>query len=141
VNYDSSIISSVICNYIKGIYWTYNYYKKIELDYKWFYPYNFPPTAKDISNYLTVNEIEKITNNGTFLNPNIQLLLILPIQSNHLLNFNENLKSYTTDISKGFKHLFPKEFKIQSFLKTHLHECYPILPIINIDKITKINNV
>jgi 5'-3' exonuclease len=141
VNYDSSIISAVICNYIKGIYWTYNYYKKIELNYKWFYPYNFPPTAKDISNYLTVNEIEKITNTGTFLDPNIQLLLILPIQSNHLLNFNENLKSYTTDISKGFKHLFPKEFKIQSFLKTHLHECYPILPIINIDKITKINNV
>ena len=141
VNYDSSIISVVVGNYIKGIYWTYNYYKKFELDYKWFYPYNFPPTAKDISNYLTVNEISSINKNGSFLHPNIQLLLILPVQSNHLLDFDEKLKAYTTDITKGYKHLFPIEFKIQTFLKTHLHECYPILPIINIDKMTKINNV
>ena len=35
--------------------------------------------------------------------------------------------------------LFPKEFKIQTFLKTHLHECYPILPMINISKIKNIN--
>ena len=141
INYDSSIISTVVGNYIKGIYWTYNYYKKSELDYKWFYPYNFPPTAKDISNYLTVSKIEPITNNGNFLHPNIQLLLILPVQSNHLLDYNEELKAYTTDITKGYKHLFPTDFKIQTFLKTHLHECYPILPSINIDKMTKINNI
>jgi len=141
INYDSSIISSVVNNYITGIYWTYNYYKKADLDYKWFYPYNFPPTAKDISNYLTVSKINQINNNGSFLHPNIQLLLILPVQSNHLLDFNQDLKEYTTDITKGLKHLFPIEFKIQTFLKTHLHECYPILPNISIDKITKINNI
>jgi len=46
-----------------------------------------------------------------------------------------------TDYNKGLKHLFPTEFKIQTFLKTHLHECYPVLPMINIDKIKKINNI
>lgn len=136
INIDSSLISPIVANFIKGIYWTYNYYKKIDLDYYWFYPYNYTPTAKDISNYLIAdNPILPIINNGNFLNPQLQLLLILPIQSNHLLN--QEFKSYTNDISKGFIHLFPKEFKIQSFLKIHLHDCCPILPMINLDKINK----
>ena len=45
-----------------------------------------------------------------------------------------------TDISYGLKYLYPREYKIQTLFKTHLWECYPILPIINIDKIIKINN-
>lgn len=140
INYDSSLISTVIECFIKGIYWTYNYYKKLDLDYEWFYPYNFPPSTKDIANYLAVNEINEIKQKGNFLLPQVQLLLILPIESNHLLNFNMKLKELTMDETKGFKHLFPIKFKIQTFLKTHLHECFPILPMINIDKITKINN-
>jgi 5'-3' exoribonuclease 2 len=140
INYDSSLISSIVENFIKGIYWTYNYYKKFDLDYEWFYPYNYPPTSKDISNYLKVKDhIPDIKSNGNFLLSKYQLLLILPIQSNHLLDFDENLKLLTTDNKKGLTYLFPKEFKIQTFLKTHLHECYPILPMINISKIKNIN--
>ena len=139
VTVDSSLISITVENYIKGIYWTYNYYKKIDLDYEWFYPYNYPPTTKDISNYLKVNKVSEITKKGSFLSSDIQLLIILPIQSNHLLD--DKYKSYTSDITKGLKHLFPLEFKIQTFLKTHLWECCPILPMINIERITKINNV
>ena len=133
------MISIVVENYIKGIYWTYNYYKKFDLDYDWYYPYNYSPTSKDVYNYLNVKDLKPIENNGTYLNPKLQLLLILPIQSNHLLD--ENLKKFTTDIKKGFKHLFPIEFKIQTFLKTHLHDCLPILPILDIDEIKKINNI
>ncbi len=33
-----------------------------DLDLEWFYPYNYPPTCRDISNYLKVNEISKIQN-------------------------------------------------------------------------------
>jgi 5'-3' exonuclease len=140
INYDSSLISSVVATFIKGIYWTYNYYKKFDLDYEWFYPYNFPPTSKDITNYLKgTSNIITITNNSNFLPSKYQLLLILPIQSNHLLNFDEELKSLTTDSKKGFTHLFPTEFKIQTFLKTQLHECFPILPMINIYKIKSID--
>lgn len=139
INYDTSMISNIVDSYIKGIYWTYNYYKCFNLNYEWFYPYNYSPTAKDVYNYLQVNNIPDISNNGTFLNPKIQLLLILPIHSNHLLN--EPFKSLTIDFKKGFKHLFPSQFKIQTFLKIHLHECLPILPIIDIDEIIKINNI
>ena len=130
----TSIISS---NYIKGIYWTYNYYKKMDIDYTWYYPYNYPPTAKDISNYLKVNDIEDIKSKGTFLKPEMQLLLIMPINSINLID--DKYKKYMTDISMGLKHLYPIEYKIQTLFKTHLWECCPILPIINIDKIIKKN--
>lgn len=139
INYDTSMISIVVENYIKGIYWTYNYYKGLDLDYDWYYPYNYSPTSKDVYNYLNVKDIKPIENKGNFLNPKIQLFLILPIQSNHLLD--DYFKNLTTDIKKGFKHLFPIEFKIQTFLKNHLHECSPILPILDIDEIKKINNI
>jgi 5'-3' exonuclease len=135
VNNDSTALISL--NFIKGIYWTYNYYKKMDLDYTWYYPYNYPPTAKDISNYLKVNTIKEIELKGEYLLPKLQLLLILPIYSIDLID--DNLKKYMTDISYGMKHLYPKEYKIQTLFKTHLWECCPILPIINIDKIIKIN--
>jgi 5'-3' exonuclease len=139
IQYDTSMISTVIENYLTGIYWTYNYYKGFDLDYDWYYPYNYSPTSKDIYNYLNVNDMKEIRKNGSFLHPKIQLFLILPIQSNHLLD--DNFKILTTDIKKGYKHLFPIEFKIQTFLKNHLHECLPILPILDIGEIRKINNI
>ncbi len=137
INFDSSLISVLVSNYIKGIYWTYSYYKKFDLDYEWFYPYNYPPSARDISNYLKINDIPDIQKNGDYLKPEIQLLLILPVQSNHLLDFNQKLKNFTIDDKQGFTYLFPIEFKIQTFLKNQLHECSPVLPMINIQKIQK----
>ena len=109
----------------------------MDIDYTWYYPYNYPPTVKDISNYLKVNDIEEIKPKGEFLKPEIQLLLILPINSIDLID--DKYKKYMTDVSMGLKHLYPIEYKIQTLLKTHLWECCPILPIINIDKIIKIN--
>jgi len=138
INVDSLMISTAASLYIKGIYWTYNYYKKMDLDYTWYYPYNYPPTAKDINNYLKVNTITPITLNGDYLKSSQQLLLILPIQSIHLIN--EKQQKYMKDIKCGLTHLYPAEYKIQTLFKNHLWECCPILPIINIDKIIKINN-
>jgi 5'-3' exonuclease len=137
INSDSAYISNASNNYIKGIYWTYNYYKKFDLDYNWYYPYNYPPTVKDISNYLKVNIIQPIKLNGTYLQPKIQLLLILPIDSINLID--KSMQKYMTDISFGLKYLYPIEYKIQTLFKNHLWECCPILPMINIDKIIKIN--
>jgi len=132
INTDSSLVSIMVSNFIKGIYWTYNYYKKYDLDLEWFYPYNYPPTTRDISNFLKINDISDIKKKGDYLHPELQLLLITPIQSHHLLDFNPKLKHLT---STKFKYLYPIEFKIQTFLKYHLHDCMPVLPMINISKI------
>ena len=136
ININSDSSSTASSNYIKGIYWTYNYYKKFDLDYTWYYPYNYPPTAKDISNYLKVNTIEPIKLHGEFLEPKLQLLLILPIHSIELVE--KSMQKYMTDTSFGLKYLYPSEYKIQTLFKNHLWECCPILPMINIEKIIKI---
>jgi 5'-3' exonuclease len=136
ININSDSTSNASNNYIKGIYWTYNYYKQFDLDYTWYYPYNYPPTVKDISNYLKVNTIEPIKLSGSFLEPKIQLLLILPIHSINLIE--KSMQKYMTDTSFGLKYLYPSEYKIQTLFKNHLWECCPILPMINIEKIIKI---
>ena len=136
ININSDSASNASNNYIKGIYWTYNYYKKFDLDYTWYYPYNYPPTVKDISNYLKVNKIQPIKLNGEYLEPKLQLLLILPIHSIDLID--KSMQKYMTDTSYGIKYLYPSEYKIQTLFKNHLWECCPILPMINIEKIIKI---
>ena len=136
IHKDNQIVNSSTFNYIKGIYWTYNYYKKFDLDYEWYFPYNYPPISLDIFNYIKANNIETIENKGTFLNPDIQLLIILPLESIELIK--EENRKYMTDISEGLKHLYPTSYKIQTFLKNELHECCPILPTLNINKIKKI---
>jgi 5'-3' exonuclease len=136
ININSDSASNASNNYIKGIYWTYNYYKKFDLDYTWYYPYNYPPTVKDISNYLKVNKIQPIKLYGEYLEPKLQLLLILPIHSINLID--KSMQKYMTDASYGIKYLYPLEYKIQTLFKNHLWECCPILPMINIEKIIKI---
>jgi len=140
ITLDSSIISTSVLSYIKGIYWTYDYYKRRDIDHFWFYPYNYPPSIKDISNNaLALNKSLLFTDNkGHFVNSNIQLLIVLPKESKHLLN--DKNKKYMDDITKGLYHMYPEKYNIQTFLKTHLWECAPILPNINLKYILKIVN-
>lgn len=137
INIDSSIINSSCYNYIKGFYWTFNYYKQKDIDHYWYYPYSYPPSSKDISNYIISNSNEPIIKSkGDFINSNMQLLIVLPKSSNHLLK--DKYKSYTTDLSKGLYHMYPDNYNIHTFLKIHLWECSPILPIINLKYIKNI---
>ena len=137
----SCIITSSVLAYIKGIYWTYDYYKRRDIDHLWFYPYSNAPILKDISNNaLALNNIVFNENikNGTFVNSTIQLLIVLPKESSHLLS--DKNKKYMHDVSEGLYHMYPEKYKIQTFLKTHLWECSPILPNINLKYILKIVN-
>jgi 5'-3' exoribonuclease 2 len=142
ITQDSSIITTSVLEYIKGIYWTYDYYKRRDIDHNWYYPYNYCPTLKDISNNaLATNKVvfnRNENNYSNFVNSNIQLLIVLPRESKNLLS--EKNKKYMEDISAGLYHMYPYKYKIQTFLKTHLWECCPILPNINLKYILKIIN-
>ena len=138
INNDSYILNLACENYIKGIYWTYSYYKRKDLDHQWYYPYSYPPSIKDIANHSQANDPPMIVKNGTFVNSSIQLLIVLPKESKNLLQNNH--KKYMEDISFGLYHLYPDKYKINTFLKTHLWECSPNLPIINIPNISEIIN-
>lgn len=128
---DSSVISMACNCYITGIYWTYAYYKKSDYDNTWYYPYAYPPTLRDISNYAIGNAQPIMQKKLQELSPNLQLMIVLPIESKHILE--SKYQKMIEDSKYGISHLYPKEYKIHTYLKTHLWESAPILPIINIE--------
>jgi 5'-3' exonuclease len=133
---DNLVIAEASKLYISGIYWVYNYYKKQKpIDHSWYYPFYMPPCMRDIYNnsvgHTYIYSCNDDINHGLFdrfIPPEIQLMLVLPIQSKELfpmtvLNVIENDDSVF--------HMYPKDFQISTFLKTHLWECAPILPTID----------
>lgn len=128
---NSYIINNASFNYINGIFWTYSYYKNNIIDHHWYYPYNYPPTIKDISNYLYGNEIPIIEKKGEYITNELQLLIVIPKTSKNLLN--NKLQKIMEDKTIGLYHMFPSKYKIHTYLKTHLWECFPELPKINIE--------
>jgi len=139
ITIDTSVVFNACDNYIKGIYWVYSYYKGGDIDCEWYYPYNYPPILKDISNHSIAHKAPEIEKNCNFIKSYIQLLIVLPKDSSHLLKYNH--KKYMTDIYAGLFHMYPKKYKIQTFLKSHLWECTPVLPLINLKYIKNILSV
>jgi 5'-3' exonuclease len=133
--YDTSIITMSSHLFVKGIFWTYSYYKRLPKDHEWLYPFNYAPTVLDLANYmqssLSVWDALQATwsKTGTvtgFVTSPIQLMCILPIQSMHLLP--KSYRAFMTDHTKGCTHMFPVKYPNQTYLKTHLWECTPVLP-------------
>ena len=137
---DTSIIAQACEQYVKGVCWTYAYYKRMPKPWDWYYPYGYPPTLLDISNYLqgtpvsTWDEMQTTWQNThrspTFLEPTVQLLCILPRASEHLIPFK--YREWMTNHRYGIAWMFPTKYPIQTYLHTHLWECAPVLPPLDI---------
>jgi 5'-3' exoribonuclease 2 len=136
ISIDSTIMFNACNNYIKGIYWVYSYYKGRNIDCEWYYPYNHPPTIKDILNHSIANEVAAMNTDNDFVEPYIQLLIVLPKYSVKLLS--KKYQRYMLDIYGGLFHMYPVKYNIQTFLKTQLWECSPILPLINLNYIRRV---
>jgi 5'-3' exonuclease len=137
ISIDSTVMFNACNNYIAGIYWVYSYYKGAPIDCEWYYPYNYPPTIKDILNHSIANEPAGLLNSDTKFVPSyIQLLIVLPKYSFKLLS--KKHQRYMLDIYGGLFHLYPVKYNIQTFLKTQLWECSPSLPLINLNYIRRV---
>ena len=132
---DSSVINMACSEFIKGIYWTYAYYKQRPHDNTWYYPYEYPPSIKDIANYTLGNKEPVMKDKHVPLTTNIQLMIVLPYESKHLID--SRYQKFMEDTKYGLYHLYPKSYNIRTYLKTHLWECAPCLPTINIEHIRK----
>lgn len=140
------------CNkYLQGMYWVFAYYFQDKHNNAWFYPYNYSPTIVDL-----VTHINMIIHDGTehtlvsaatqtdpmhkyfstTISPELQLLMVLPPQSMHLVR--PRLQECFTNPALGVCHYYPCIFEISTYLKTYLWECSAVLPIIDYDRLLKV---
>jgi 5'-3' exoribonuclease 1 len=137
---DTSVVARACELYTTGICWTYAYYKRLPKPFDWYYPYGYPPTLLDLANYLNGTpphhweamqaEWNERHRHAQFLDPAMQLLCILPIASSHLVPYK--YRAWMTDHAHGCAYMFPESYPIQTYLHTHLWECAPVLPPIDI---------
>ena len=108
-----------ICkNYLESIVWTTNYYFNDCLSWKWFYEYHYSPLLEDFNEFLKdIDSLDIINEDSKSLEPEEQLLLVLPLNSLHL---NKNLKNED--------YYYPKDFHTNTFMKRYSWEGYPVLP-------------
>lgn len=147
--YDTSVIHNACTSFFQGIHWTYRYYKKLPKDPQWYYPYGYPPTLRDLQNFvasLSDEDTKRLLAGFTvspsqgFVSADTQLLCIMPLASYDILP--KKVKVVMTDPMKGCTHMYPHTYRIQTYLKTHLWECVPVLPWVDIKKIqTALDNV
>jgi 5'-3' exonuclease len=141
---DTATIACACKTYVQGIFWTWKYYTRAPKDPLWYYPWGYPPTLRDIANFLsgmTTQEEQVMFANFTtpwnqgFVHPHVQLCCIMPRESAPILP--KKVRDAMQNSELGITHLFPTEFVIQTYLKQHLWECNPVLPLFDISFLNK----
>jgi 5'-3' exonuclease len=76
----------MVKNYLLGIKWVTKYYFDKCPSWDWYFPYEHPPFLSDINKYLKESKMDKMKFiEGEPLKPFVQLLCVLPQQSNYLV--------------------------------------------------------
>lgn len=124
-NYESATVKNACELYLRGIDWTYRYYKQQPKDSTWYYPYAYAPSIRDLSNHINSHlhlfQTPIAYPPDQFVSPSVQLLCIMPESS-----LPDKEKEYLH--SHQLEYLFPKQFQVHTFMKNLLWECSPILP-------------
>lgn len=116
--------------YLEGIQWVFSYYFQRNASFSWYYPFSYSPTIRDL---MLTTFPKPVGSETSHISPQLQLLLVLPPQSSHLIESD----GLMTNVSKGCCHLYPTMFEVSTFLKTYLWECSPVLPNIDVAMLEK----
>jgi len=128
----NNLSEQLVKNYLIGIKWVTMYYFDKCPSWEWYFPFEHPPFLNDIKKYLGKVKINKIKfSEGKPLKPFVQLLCVLPQQSNYLLP--NNLKKIMTNGNSSLAHLYPTDFEQDYLNKTKYWMAIPNLPPLEID--------
>ena len=119
-------------SYLIGIKWVTMYYFDKCPSWDWYFPYEHPPFLSDILKYMEDVKINKISfAEGKPLKPFVQLLCVLPQQSNYLVP--NCLKKLMTNGRSSLAHLYPTDFEQDFLNKGKYWMAIPYLPPLEID--------
>ena len=116
----------VTFQFIAGIQWIYNYYKT-GIYNNWYYPFYNSPLVCDIHSYLNkkiILEEYKDPHKELVVTNTIQLLLVLPKESHHILTDEQR----TLSKSVNYRHLYCDEFVVDNNLCTFTHQAVAFIP-------------
>lgn len=135
--HDTTVISSACDMFVRGMIWVHRYYKRLPKDPEWYYPYNYSPSIRDLANFMLgcadhskFTQRFKVQHSKGYVHPYVQLLCIMPRDSAPILP--RKVREVMCDEKGACAHMFPTGFSIQTYMKTHLWECTPVLPILDV---------
>jgi 5'-3' exonuclease len=123
----------LVKHYLIGLKWVTNYYFDKCNSWDWYYPFDYPPFLTDIYNHINSININTISFNiGKPLKPFVQLLCVLPPQSNFLLPDTLKLIPIT---NSDIIYLYPTDFEIDLINKKKYWMGIPLLPQLDINAV------
>jgi len=73
-------IKTICMNYLEGLEWTYKYYSKGCIDWRWHYKYTYPPLLCDLKKYIPYfNETLVSEKPKNPVSDSVQLCFVLPV--------------------------------------------------------------
>jgi len=122
----------LVKHYLIGIKWVTQYYFDKCSSWDWYYPFEHPPFISDIAKYLNKIDINKMKFTiGKPLKPFMQLLAVLPPQSNYLLPIS--LKKLVLNQNSSIAFMYPIEFEQDFINKKKYWMGIPKLPPLDLD--------
>lgn len=128
------MIKNITESYISGLNWITDYYFNGIINNSWYYKYSYAPCVADIYKYIRTDGIVRTeTSESIEITEVQQLLMVLPPFSKSILD--PKFHKIMEEVEYGCVHYYPVKFCLTSYLKTHLWECIPVLPNIELEKI------
>jgi 5'-3' exonuclease len=122
----------LVTHYLIGVKWVTQYYFDKCPSWDWYYPFEHPPFISDIAKYLNKIDINKMKFTiGKPLKPFMQLLAVLPPQSNYLLPIS--LRKLVLNQNSSIAFMYPIEFEQDFINKKKYWMGIPKLPQLDFD--------
>jgi 5'-3' exonuclease len=124
----------LVNHYLRGIKWVTQYYFESCPCWDWYYPFDHPPFISDIAKHIDKIDMNEIKFKlGEPLKPFMQLLAVLPPQSNYLLPVN--LQKLVTNPKSSIIYMYPNEFTQDFINKKRYWMGIPNLPPLDIKQL------
>jgi 5'-3' exonuclease len=124
-----------ICvNYLEGLEWTFNYYIKGCIDWRWCYNYHYAPLFKDLVKYIPQISIQFITPKPQqSIEDVVQLCYVLPRENLNLLPMNVNIL-----LLQRLSHLYGDDYEFKWAYCKYFWESHADLPRLTISTLEEI---
>ena len=124
-----------ICvNYLEGLEWTFNYYIKGCIDWRWCYNYHYAPLFKDLVKYIPQMSLQFITPKPQqSIEDVVQLCYVLPRENLNLLPMNVNIV-----LLENLSHLYGDDYEFKWAYCRYFWESHADLPRLTISTLEDI---